>query len=172
MHSLKRYIGVFACALASGAEMPIALAQYADTNTAIGEKVFVTGSNIPTIDRETAVPVQIITREDIQRANIQTAAELAQTISANTSYGNFTENQGFAFATSPGLAAASLRGLTAQRTLVLVNGRRIANYALGGTLTDLNLIPVTAISFWLVTALAKSHCTMRLKLGAFASRVN
>ena len=49
MHSLKRYIGVFACALASGAEMPIALAQYADTNTAIGEKVFVTGSNIPTI---------------------------------------------------------------------------------------------------------------------------
>ncbi|MCC6193162.1 MAG: hypothetical protein IT518_01735 [Burkholderiales bacterium] len=34
-------------------------------------KVLVTGSNIPTVDREAAVPVQIITREDIQRANFQ-----------------------------------------------------------------------------------------------------
>ena len=139
-------IGVLACVFAFSAQIPIAAAQGADSNaTGARSKVFVTGSNIPTIDGETAVPVQIITREDIQRANIQTAAELAQTISANTSYGNFTENQGFAFATSPGLAAASLRGLTAQRTLVLINGRRIANYALAGTVTDLNVIPVAAI---------------------------
>ena len=144
MHSLKRDIGVFACAFALGTKMPIAAAQDADA-AAGREKVFVTGSNIPTIDLETAVPVQIITREEIQRANIQTAADLAQTISANVSFGNFTENQGFAFANSPGLAAASLRGLTAQRTLALVNGRRIANYALAGTVTDLNVIPVAAI---------------------------
>ena len=109
-------------------------------------KVFVTGSNIPTIDRETAVPVQIITREEIERANIRTAAELANTISANVSYGNFTaENRPAVFGGSPGVAAASLRGLTAQRTLVLVNGRRIANYALAGTVTDLNVIPVAAV---------------------------
>ena len=65
-------------------------------------KVIVTGSNIPTLDHETAVPVQIITREDIQRANVQTAADLAQTISANMSFGSFTENQALAFAGGPG----------------------------------------------------------------------
>lgn len=92
-----------------------------------------------------AVPVQVITRNDIQHANFQTAAQLANTISATASYFTLTENQAIAGSLMPGLAAAGLRGLTAQRTLVLVNGRRIANYALGGTLTDLNLIPVAAI---------------------------
>ena len=88
----------------------MAAAQDADTSAApYREKVFVTGSNIPTIDRETAVPVQIITREEIQRANIQTAAELANTISANVSYGNFTENGAFAFAISPRSSARDTR---------------------------------------------------------------
>src|SRR6185436_12303094 len=146
MRSSKRHMRAFLCALALRTALPVAFAQDADSNAATArEKVFVTGSNIPTIDRETAVPVQIITREEIQRANIQTAADLAQTISANVSYGNFTENQATAFASSPGLAAASLRGLTAQRTLILVNGRLIANYALAGTVTDLNVIPLAAI---------------------------
>ncbi|MCC6196562.1 MAG: TonB-dependent receptor [Burkholderiales bacterium] len=108
-------------------------------------RVMVTGSNIPTLDRETAVPVQVITREEIQRANIQTAAQLANTISAAVSFGTFTENQVNANSGSPGLAAVGLRGLTFQRTLILINGRRIANYAFSGTATDLNVIPVAAI---------------------------
>ncbi|MEO8751100.1 MAG: TonB-dependent receptor plug domain-containing protein, partial [Casimicrobiaceae bacterium] len=147
-HSNTR-IQVLACALVYCALttcwLPAAAAQDAGGSSDANDgriKVFVTGSNIPTIDRETALPVQIITREEIQRANFQTAAQLANTISANVSYGTLSENPGIV---GPGLAAAGLRGLTAQRTLVLVNGRRIANYALGGTLTDLNLIPVAAI---------------------------
>ena len=108
-------------------------------------KVQVTGSNIPAVERETALPVQIITRDDIERANIQTAAQLTNTISAVVSFGSFTENQAFAGTATPGLAATGLRGLTAQRTLILINGRRIANYAFGGTVTDLNIIPVAAI---------------------------
>ncbi len=152
MASLKWRIDALACALVYGGLapclVPSAAAQDSGGNPdATGEriKVFVTGSNIPTIDRETAVPVQIITRDDIQRANFQTAAQLVNTISATASYFTLTENQAIAGSLMPGLAAAGLRGLTAQRTLVLVNGRRIANYALGGTLTDLNLIPVAAI---------------------------
>ena len=152
MYSTKRRIDALACALVYGGLIPcwapLAAGQDSRGNLdATGERirVFVTGSNIPTVDRETAVPVQIITREDIQRANFQTAAQLANSISATVSYFTLSENQAIAGSLMPGLAAAGLRGLTAQRTLVLVNGRRIANYALGGTLTDLNLIPVTAI---------------------------
>ena len=148
MYLPKRRTDALACALVYGGLMPcwVPMAAAQDANgkpdaTGAPIKVFVTGSNIPTVDRENALPVQVITREEIQRANFQTAAQLANTISANVSYGTIPENLGVA----PGVSAAGLRGLTAQRTLVLVNGRRIANYALGGTLTDLNLIPVTAI---------------------------
>jgi iron complex outermembrane recepter protein len=108
--------------------------------------VTVTGSNIiPRIEGETALPVQVITREDIERANFQTAAELLKTVSANMSSGSFTEVQLPVGSSQPGLAGASLRGLTYQRTLILFNGRRIANYALTGSAIDLNVIPVAAI---------------------------
>jgi iron complex outermembrane receptor protein len=108
--------------------------------------VTVTGSNIiPQIEGETALPMQVITRADIERANIQTAAELLKTVSANMSYGSFNEVLQTAGSSQPGLAGASLRGLTLHRTLILFNGRRIANYAFTGNAVDLNVIPVAAI---------------------------
>ena len=107
--------------------------------------MIVTGSNIPTIERETALPVQTITREEIERANLQTAAQLVNTISAAISFGAFNEAQALGSQGGEGYAAAGLRGLGYQATLVLVNGRRIANWAfttLGG---DLNSIPLAAV---------------------------
>jgi hypothetical protein len=47
----------------------------------------------------------------IERANIQTAAELLNTNLANMSFGSFTETQGLAGSSQPGLSDASLRGL-------------------------------------------------------------
>ena len=112
-------------------------------------KVIVTGSNIPTIERETSLPVQIITRSEIERANIQTAAQLVNTLSAAMSFGAFKETQALGGQLGgigqAGYAAAGLRGLGYQATLVLLNGRRIANWAfttLGG---DLNAIPMAAV---------------------------
>ena len=105
----------------------------------------VTGSHIPTLERETALPVQVITRDDIERANLQTAAQLVNTISAAMSFGAFNETQGVGNIVQPGFAGAGLRGLGYQATLVMINGRRIANFAfttLGG---DLNAIPLSAI---------------------------
>jgi len=109
------------------------------------EKITVTGTRIPGVERETGLPVQIITRDAIERANIQTAAELVNTVSANVSYGSFTENQAPAGSTQPGLAAAGLRGLNYQRTLVLLNGRRLATYVFTGSAVDLNIIPIAAL---------------------------
>ena len=109
--------------------------------------ITVTGSNIvPQIEGETALPVQVIKREDIERANLQTAAELLSTVSANLSAGAFNETQSIAGGPSqPGFAGASLRGLSYNRTLVLVNGRRVVNYAFSANGIDLNFIPVSAI---------------------------
>ena len=108
--------------------------------------VTVTGSNIiPRIEGETALPVQVITREDIERANIQTAAELLSTVSANMSFQSYHEAQAMAGSSQPGFAGASLRGLSYNRTLILLNGRRVVNYALAANGVDLNFIPIAAI---------------------------
>jgi len=108
--------------------------------------VTVTGSNIvPQIEGETALPVQVITREDIERANIRTAAELLSTVSANLSFGSYFEAQGMAGSGQPGFSGASLRGLSYNRTLILLNGRRLVNYAFAANGVDLNAIPLAAI---------------------------
>ena len=44
------------------------------------EKVEITGSSIKRIDAETALPVQVITREQIEKTGAQTVEQLMQTI--------------------------------------------------------------------------------------------
>lgn len=115
--------------------------------TATTEKTVVTGSNIKRIETESALPVTVITKEEILRSGTTTAAELLDKVSANGSYGNYNTTLALGDAARPGYAAASLRGLGANKTLVLLNGRRITNYALdtGGGAVDLNSIPLAAI---------------------------
>jgi len=107
-------------------------------------KVDVTGSNIKRIEGEGALPVTIITREAIEREGIQTAMGIVERLSQNSSIGgaNASSQEG---GTLVGYASASLRGLGGQRTLVLLNGRRLANTAFAGTIVDINSIPLSAI---------------------------
>jgi iron complex outermembrane receptor protein len=107
-------------------------------------RVDVTGSNIRRVEGEGALPVQIITREEIEREGIQTAIGLVERLSANTSLGglNLSGSEG---GTNVGYAAASLRGLGAPRTLVLLNGRRLANTSFSNLAVDVNSIPLSAI---------------------------
>src|SRR5688572_14344712 len=86
------------------------------------EKIEVTGSNIKRIEGETALPVTVISREEIQRSGSTTAAELLNTITANSG-GGYNLSQGVGDSGTPGLSAASLRGLGSTNTLVLLNGR-------------------------------------------------
>ena len=51
------------------------------------DRVEITGSSIKRIEGETALPVQILTREDIQRTGAATVEQLLQTVSANSSSG-------------------------------------------------------------------------------------
>src|SRR5436190_1535387 len=73
-------------------------------------RVDVTGSNIKRIEGEGALPVQTITRGDIERQGIQTVEELVVRLSANSSIGglNLAGSEG---ATLTGYSSASLRGL-------------------------------------------------------------
>jgi iron complex outermembrane receptor protein len=104
--------------------------------------VYVTGSNIPRTDIESALPIQVITREDIERSGAINAAALMSQVSANLIG---TTDAIFIGTGRPALSSANLRGLGDGSTLVLLNGRRAANYAAAGAAVNLNFIPVAAI---------------------------
>jgi iron complex outermembrane receptor protein len=121
-----------------------ALAQQDTSIVSLG-RIDVTGTNIKRIDGETGLPLQTMTREDLARGGVQTMQELLQRISANQSFGSYNEAMGEG-SILVGYTSASLRGLGAQRTLILLDGRRLAPYALsGGQSVDLSGIPVSAI---------------------------
>jgi outer membrane receptor protein involved in Fe transport len=108
-------------------------------------KVDVTGTNIKRIDGETGQPLQVITREEIASTGATTAMELLDRIAINSPVGNYTLANAFGDSARIGFSGASLRGLGYKYTVVLLNGRRIANYAHDGTAADLNAIPLGAI---------------------------
>lgn len=112
------------------------------------QKVEITGSSIKRINAETALPLQMIKREDIEKAGVTTAAELLSKISSSaaglTDGASFSDNGG----TQRGFNGANLRGIGVSSTLVLLNGRRLANFASpgGSSGVDLNAIPAAAIA--------------------------
>ena len=111
------------------------------------ERVEVTGSSIKRIDGEAALPVEVIKRADIDKAGVTTAAELLQKISSNV--GGLTDGASISdqAGAQRGFNGANLRGLGVSSTLVLLNGRRLANFATPGDNAgvDLNNIPAGAI---------------------------
>src|SRR5262249_3937650 len=116
----------------------------AGTAMAQDVRVEVTGTNIKRVEAEGSLPIQMITKTGIEREGVQTAEELIARLSANSSIG------GLAMAASEGgfnvgYSSASLRGLGSARTLVLLNGKRLANTAFSGTSVDINAIPLSAV---------------------------
>ncbi len=127
-----------------------ALAVMAATNTAFAqdpqkvERVEITGSNIKRIDSETALPVTVITRAEIERSGATSAADLIERLSANNG-GGYNSSLALGDSARPGFAGASLRGLGSNNTLVLLNGRRLAVYAFDGGAVNLGAIPLAAL---------------------------
>jgi iron complex outermembrane receptor protein len=110
------------------------------------DRVEITGSNIRRTDTETVAPVEIITREQIERTGKPTIADVLKSVPSNTG-GAFGESFSNSFA--PGASSISLRGLGQKTTLVLINGRRVAGYGFAqniqDTFVDLNSIPSSAV---------------------------
>lgn len=110
------------------------------------DRITVTGSNIPRTNTETPSPVQVVTRQEIDRSGKTTVAEYLQTLTSDGA-GSIPKTFGNGFA--GGGAGISLRGLGAGSTLVLLNGRRMATYGLADdgqkVFTDLSTIPLDAV---------------------------
>ncbi|WP_409748192.1 TonB-dependent receptor plug domain-containing protein [Brevundimonas sp.] len=113
------------------------------------EAIVVTGSRIARTEFTSTQPVQIITSEQATLEGLADTTEILQSSTAAntaTQINNFFT--GFVTTGGPGVNTISLRGLGAQRTLVLVNGRRVGPAGVRGQVgpTDLNTIPGSQIS--------------------------
>ena len=105
------------------------------------ERIEITGSSIKRLDAESALPVTVIKREDIERSGFTTAADLIHSLPSM---------QGFVTASKSvnggggGVTTASLHSLGSAYTLVLLNGRRLAPYNTGTTV-NLDSIPLAMV---------------------------
>jgi len=104
------------------------------------EKVTVTGTRIKQRDYTSVSPLATVGAKEISLTGTVNIEELTNTLPqilpSVTITSNNPSNNGFGF--------ADLRGLGANRTLILINGRR-ANPSSTGALVDLNTIPATLI---------------------------
>ncbi|MBS0566865.1 MAG: TonB-dependent receptor [Proteobacteria bacterium] len=108
--------------------------------------VTVTGSRIPRAQVEGPAPIVTITAEEIRNNGFGSAYEIMTALTQNLgSVDNNSNTNGF----SPGAIGVDLRSLGPNHTLVLINGRRIADYPqsyLGNSnFTDISNIPVSLI---------------------------
>ena len=111
------------------------------------QRVEITGSAIRRIQVEGALPVITISREQIERSGATSAADLLQAL---PSMQGFTNEGAAVGGGGNGFSGASLHNLGETRTLVLLNGRRLATFAgqfITGGLAgiDLNAIPISSI---------------------------
>ena len=113
------------------------------------EEIYVTGSRIGrTSDFESPSPIASFNRDDLARSGYNNLQQLMekQPFTGNGTFSTRGNNQD---STANGAASISLRGLGADATLVLVNGRRVAISAFAEGITtnfvDINAIPVSAI---------------------------
>lgn len=111
------------------------------------DEVVVTGSRIPRKEFSSAAPVQVVQGEIAREAGLLDLDEILQTSPQSTGFQIDQAFSPFVLDNGPGATQVSFRGLDPERTLVLINGRRMAPAGVGGapTTPDLTLIPTILV---------------------------
>lgn len=128
-------------ALSAGAVASLAATAVHAQSAEKVEKIEITGSRVKRAEAEGALPVTIIGREEIEASGNNTVAEVMRQITF-TNAGNFRPQSG---SSAQGFAEVNLRGLGSERTLVLIDGKRVAKSPMVGTAVDMNTIPLAAV---------------------------
>lgn len=107
--------------------------------------IVVTGSLIRGTPEDAALPVDVISSEELLRQGSPTAVEMLKALP--TSNGVLGDSNQFDSRSqgAEGIATVNLRGLGPQRTLVLLNNKRLVAAGNGIPSIDINMIPQAAI---------------------------
>jgi len=118
----------------------IGLAQSGEDNNV--QRVVVTGSNIKRVDQETASPVQVLSRQEIEQSGAQTVAHILDNLTSNDR--GAISDLGGTNSWASGATGVSLRNLGTGATLVLLNGRRLSSYGFADGLQS-NFVNIDSI---------------------------
>jgi iron complex outermembrane receptor protein len=151
---VKRFTMILsACVCMAAIEMP-AFAQQTPVAAAEPDagltEIVVTGSRIAAPNEVSTSPIQVVTAKEIQQGGKIDAIDLLNQLPQNfqNSVVDFS-NSSSGLNTPGGVTTADLRGLGPQRTLVLVNGRRLGtgdpNTANPNPSPDLDQIPLALV---------------------------
>jgi len=112
------------------------------------ESVVVTGSLLRDPNLTSASPMTHMTRQDLQQRGIKTVTDALQQLSSNGA-GNLTNAFSANGAFAGGASAPSLRGLSTDSTLVLMDGQRLSYYPLSDdgerNFVDTNWMPSSIV---------------------------
>lgn len=100
------------------------------------EKIQVTGSRIKRADMETSSPIQVTSAEDIEVSGFTRVEDMLNTLPQIEASSTVFQANG-----ASGRGGLDLRGLGQQRTLVLINGRRMQPGGGSSGSADINSIP-------------------------------
>jgi len=122
---------MFAGGMALGAGLT-----HAQDGEATPQRVEVTGSRIPSLNTEGSSPITTLSAKDIKIDGVRNVEDLMNNLP------QVFASQGAAISNgASGTATVDLRGMGSQRTLVLVNGKRLPSGSVLDTAADLNQIP-------------------------------
>src|ERR1700761_5744061 len=110
-----------------------ALAQDAPADNPAVQRVEITGSSIKRIAKEGALPVQILTRADIQKTGATSTTDLLQKLPAAQGFvpaASTINGAGGQDGGGGGATTAALHAMASKYTLVLLDGQRVAPLAL------------------------------------------
>ena len=106
-----------------------------------GQRVEITGSLLPRAASETALPLHVLTAEDLAKAGAKTLEDALQLVAQNQTW----VGSSWSVTTTGAASVADLRGLGSSLTLVLVNGQRIVTEPYREFGVNLNMLPTAAI---------------------------
>lgn len=118
--------------------VPIESSQAGETS-----EIVVTGSFIRGTPEDAALPVDVISADEIQKQGSPTLVDLIKSLPSSA--GVVGDSNQFGAGQTTGSGTVNLRGLGSQRTLVLMNGRRLAPAPTTIGSVDTNLLPSIAI---------------------------
>ncbi|HAU21912.1 MAG TPA: TonB-dependent receptor [Erythrobacter sp.] len=112
-----------------------------------GDRIVVTGSRIQRDTYTSISPLQVLTTATEQEAGLFDPSQILQRSESASGTQIDATFQGFVLDNGPGSQTLNLRGLGADRTLLLINGRRLAPAGVEGAPTNpsINLLPGSLI---------------------------
>jgi iron complex outermembrane receptor protein len=137
--TLRRLFGGALAGIGLLAALPAAAQEATDQPI---QRVEVTGSSIKRLAAESSLPITTIRAADFAKQGLTTAQDVLNTIPMNQTQ---TVSSSAVGSGTGGRSSADLRGLGGDKTLVLLNGRRLANHPYFADTVDLNIIPIAAL---------------------------